>query len=111
MLNNIQNDNNITDIITSNSGIERISGYGASNPIENDKNFFIDQSDISLTAFEKYQKEEDIKKFSEILLQTDEQEATNKVIKDIFEGHYSIENDDFLNELLNNEDFLNDIIG
>lgn len=108
MLNNIQNDN-ISDITTKSTLLEGISGYGTANKSENDKNFFIDQSDISPAAFEKYQKEEDVKKFSEILLQTDEQEATNRVLEDIFADKYSIDNVDFLDGLLNNEEFLNDV--
>lgn len=109
MLNNIQNDN-IADISSRGVLIEGISSIGTNEKTNNDKDYFIDESEISNAAIEKYQKEEDIKKFSEILMESDEQEATNKVLEDIFSQKYSIDDESFLDSLLNNEEFLNDVI-
>ncbi len=107
MLDKIQN--NTSDIIEK-SQIDRISQYGATNPFKEATNdYFIDESHISFAAMDKYQREIDIKEFSKILLETDEKEANNLVINQAFDGDYSIENDDFLLELINNENFLNDI--
>ena len=51
----------------------------------------------------------DIKTFSDILMQTDEKAANDLVLKQAFEGLFSIDNTDFLSEILDNEDLLNDI--
>ena len=71
--------------------------------------YFIDESNISTAALEKYQRELDVKTFSEILKQTDEKAANELVLQQAFEGLLSIDNTDFLSELLDNEDLLNDI--
>ena len=108
MLDKIQN--NGSESIVQSQNLDRIKGSGTTNPFEEDDNkFFIDESNISSTAMEKYQREIDIKTFSEILKQTDQKEADNMVLQQAFGGDLSIENNDFLSELLNSEEFLNDI--
>ena len=103
--------NNGSEIIEQSQNLDRIKSIGATNPFEetDDDKFFIDQSEISQAAFEKYQRENDIKAFSDILFQTDQKEANDMVLKQAFEGTISIDDIDFLSELLNSEDFLNDI--
>lgn len=102
---------NNSEIIDQSQSLDRIKGLGVSNPYEADKSkFFIDESSISNDALEKYQKELDIKTFSDILFQTDEKAANDLVLQQAFEGILSIDNTDFLSELLDNEDLLNDII-
>ena len=99
-----------SEIIDQSQSLDRIKGLGVSNPYEVDKNkFFIDESSISTTALEKYQKELDVKKFSDILFQTDEKTANELVLQQAFEGIFSIDETDFLSELLDNKDLLNDI--
>lgn len=101
---------NNSEIIDQSQSLDRIKGLGVSSPYEVDKSkFFVDESEISTQALQKYQKELDIKSFSEILMQTDEQAANELVIKQAFEGLFSIDDTDFLSELLDNEDLLNDI--
>lgn len=101
---------NNSEIIDQSQSLDRIKGLGVSNPYETDKNkFFIDESSISTAAFEKYQRELDVKSFSEILMQTDEKAANDLVLQQAFEGLFSIDDTDFLSELLDNEDLLNDI--
>ena len=108
MLDKIQNNN--SESITQSQNLDRIRGLGVSNPFEeDDKGFFVDESNISSLALEKYQRELDVKKFSDILMETDEKAANDLVIKQAFDGTLSIDNDDFLSELLNNEDFINEI--
>ena len=108
MLDKIQNNN--SESIIQNQNLDRIRGLGATNPFEDDdKGFFVDESSISSLALEKYQRELDVKKFSDILMETDEQAANELVVKQAFDGTLSIDNDDFLSELLNNEDFINEI--
>lgn len=99
-----------SEIINQSQSLDRISGLGVTNPFEESKDkFFIDESNISTAAFEKYQREIDVKNFSEILMQTDEKAANELVLKQAFEGLFSIDDTDFLSELLDNEELLNDI--
>ena len=101
---------NNSEIIDQSQSLDRIKGLGISNPYEKDKaNFFVDESSISTAALQKYQKEIDIKKFSDILFETDEKAANELVMKQAFEGMFSVDDTDFLSELLDNEDLLNDI--
>lgn len=100
-----------SEIINQSQSLDRISGLGVTNPFEESKDkFFIDESNISTAAFEKYQREIDVKNFSEILMQTDEKAANELVLKQAFEGLFSIDDTDFLSELLDNEELLNDIV-
>ena len=99
-----------SESIAQSQNLDRIRGLGVSNPFEEDlSKFFVDESVISQGALEKYQREVDIKTFSDMLLQTDEKEANNLVLMQALEGRFSIDNDEFLSELLSSEDFLNDI--
>ena len=109
MLDKIQNDS--TDLVSQSANLDRIKEIDIQNQYsKNDYGYFIDESDISDAAFEKYQRFSDIQKFSKILMQTDEQEALDLVLEKTFDGTISIDNDEFMSELLNNDDFLNDII-
>ena len=102
---------NNSEIIDQSQSLDRIKGLGTTNPYEADKSkFFIDESSISNAALEKYQKELDVKKFSDILFQTDEKAANDLVLQQAFDGLFSIDDTDFLSELLDNEEFLNDIV-
>ena len=102
---------NNSEIIDQSQSLDRIKSLGVSNPFEeNRNNFFIDESNISTAALEKYQREQDVKTFSEILFQTDEKAANDLVLQQAFDGILSIDNTDFLSELLDNEELLNDII-
>jgi len=100
---------NNSEIIEQSQSLDRIKGLGTTNPFESKKDYFIDESSISTAALEKYQREIDVKTFSEILMQTDERAANDLVLQQAFEGLLSIDNTDFLSELLDNEEFLNDI--
>ena len=108
MLDKIQG--NISETIIQSQTLEKLNSIGASNPfIEDDKGYFIDQSDISSLALQKYQREQDINKFSEIFHQTNEKEANDLVLSKLLNGQISIDNDDIFMEMLNNKDFLNDV--
>ena len=99
-----------SESVTQSQNLDRIKEIGTTNPYEaTSNNYFIDESDISSEAIAKYEHENDIKKFSEILMQYDEKDALEQVLQKVFDGSISIDNDEFLSELLTNEDFLNDI--
>lgn len=108
MLDKILNTN--SDSISQSQNLDRINQIGATNPFEKtNSSYFIDESQISDDAIEKYQRELDVKKFSEILKETDEKEANELVLKQAFDGILSIDDDEFLSELLASDVFLNDI--
>ena len=108
MLDKITSNN--SEIIEQSQSLDRIKGLGISNPYdESKKNFFIDESSISTAALQKYQRELDVKSFSQILMQTDQKAADELVLKKAFEGMFSIDDTDFLSELLDNKDLINDI--
>lgn len=99
-----------SEIIEQSQSLDRIRAIGISNPFEEDKSkYFIDESNISTAALEKYQRELDVKTFSEILKQTDEKAANELVLQQAFEGILNFDELDFLSELVDNEELLNDI--
>ena len=76
---------------------------------DNEYDYIVDESQISDIAYEKYNRELDVQKFSKILLESDEKEATELVLKKAFDGTISIDDDEFLSDLLNNSDLINEI--
>lgn len=108
MLDKIVNTNSETVLQSQN--LDRIGAVGTTNPFEkSDKSFFVDESQISNAAMEKYEHELDVQRFSEILKETDEKEANELVLQQAFDGILSIDDDEFMSELLASEVFLNDI--
>ena len=111
MLDKIQN--NSADLINQSQqsqNLDRISQIGATNPFYEVKGkYFIDESDISELALQKYEHEQDIKRFSQILSDMDEKEARDMVIKKVFNGTIELDSDDLLIELSKNVELLNDV--
>ena len=99
-----------SESVKQSQNLDRINQIGATNPFEKaNSDYFVDESNISSEAIAKYERENDVKKFSDILMQYDEKDALEQVLQKVFDGSISIDNDEFLSELLTNEDFLNDI--
>ena len=99
------------DSVNQSTSLDRIKELELKNQYkEYDSDYFIDESRISNEAYQKYQREIDVKHFSDILMQTDEKEAANLVLKKAFDGTISINDDNILNDLISNNDLLNDII-
>ena len=109
MLDRIQS--NQTESLNQSLALDKINEIEVSNHYkENDVNYIVDESDISLEAYKKYERENDIKRFSEILLETDEQEANELVLKKAFDGTISLDETGIINELTNNNGLLDDIV-
>lgn len=113
MLDRIQN--NTTDLINQTQNletdkVERADKVGTSNPIEEDKkSYFIDESQISSLALQKYQRELDVNYFSNILKNSSQKEADDLVLNKAFNGLLSVDNDELLAELINSKDFLDEL--
>ena len=108
MLDRISNDRN--EAISQNS-IGKISSFGLSNISENDNSgLFVDESNISDTAIKLYERERDVKKFTELALSDqDDTSADALVISKALSGEISIDDDEAIFSLLSNEDFLNEL--
>ena len=109
MLDKIQG--NQADSISQSELLDRIKEVDAKNHyINNDSDFFVDESDISAEAYKKYEREVDVKRFSQILLQTDENEANDLVLQKTFEGSIRIDETGILDDLINSSELLNEIL-
>ncbi len=104
--------NNNSELINQNIGLEKLTGVeglGVSNPFEDKNSYFIDESLISQTAIDKYQRELDVSKFCDILKSSSQKEADSLVLRQAFEGRLSVDDNDLLADLINSKDFLDDI--
>lgn len=108
MLDRISNEHN--EAISQNS-ISKISSLGTSGVYNTDDNgLFVDESTISDTALKLYEREQDIKRFTDLALSDeDDKSADALVISKVMSGEISIDDDEAIFSLLSNDDFLNEI--
>ncbi len=108
MLDRISNEHN--EAISQNS-ISKISSLGTSGVYNTDDNgLFVDESTISDTALKLYEREQDIKRFTDLALSDeDDKSADSLVISKVMNGEISIDDDEAIFSLLSNDDFLNEI--
>ncbi len=95
----------------SNNGISKISSLGASGVYNtSDNDLFVDESNISDAAIRLYEREQDVKRFTELVLSdADDNSADALVINKALNGEISIDDDEAVFSLLSNEDFLNEL--
>ncbi len=99
-----------TDVVGQSTSLDRIKELELKSTYStNESGYIVDESEISDIAYERYNREQDVKKFSKILLETDEKEAQDLVLQKTFDGTISIDDDEFMADLLNNSDLLNEI--
>ena len=108
MLDRISNEHN--EAISQNS-ISKISSLGTSGVYNTDDNgLFVDESTISDTALKLYEREQDIKRFTDLALSDeDDKSADSLVISKVMNGEISIDDDEAIFSLLSNDNFLNEI--
>ena len=108
MLDRISNEHN--EAISQNS-ISKISSLGSHGIYNSDDvGLFVDESNISDTALKLYEREQDIKKFTDLALSDeDDKSADALVISKVMSGEISIDDDEAIFSLLSNDDFLNEI--
>ena len=110
MLNGI-NQNTSSEILTGSSAVERLQNGLASNPYANDKNFLIDETNISSKAINLWEKELDAKRFTHLVTENPQDDWAEKLVqKKVLEGKFSINDADDLYNLLNNKNFLKDVM-
>lgn len=115
MLNGIYNDgiSNNSNYISRESNIVQISDAQkkyATSPFKS--THFIDETSISNEAMNLYQKEQDVKKFTSLVLSDDSDMSHLALIEQAFSsGVKSPFTDDMLETLLSNQKFLDDING
>ena len=95
----------------SNNCISKFSSRGVSNACNTiDNDLFVDESNISDAAIKLYERERDVKKFTELALSDqDDTSADALVISKALSGEISIDDDEAIFSLLSNEDFLNEL--
>lgn len=109
MLNGV-NQNSASEILTKSTAIQRLSDSYQSNPIDDRKNYLIDESSISTNAIQKWERELDVNKFTHLVTSDpDDNSAEELVIKQIFEGKISFDDSD-LQGLFSNKKFLEDVM-
>ena len=82
-----------------------------SNPYKNtDRNILIDESAISQEAYNRYQKEQDIKQFTSLAMSNPEDLSHEKIISSLFQkGIIDPFSDEAVTALANNDKLLKDI--
>ena len=116
MLNNIDNNSNnigLNSQLVRQDSLNRILGTGTgknhTNPIDN-SNFLIDSSDISNRAIKMYERELDVKKFTELATSDPENTSHNKMVEELFsKGVIDVFEDSAIDALVNNKSLLNDL--
>ncbi len=113
MLNGIYNDSINNNYISRESNIVQISDAQrkyATSPFKS--SHFVDETQISDEAINKYEKEQDIKKFASLALSDESDSSHMTLIEEVFsQGVKSPFTDDLLESLLDNQKLLDDING
>ena len=110
MLNGINN----TDLDKTNSGLLGVNSV-VTNPINNpykniDKNLLIDETAISDQAIQMYQKEQDVSKFTKLVMSDPEDLSHEDIIAGLFDkGGIDPFSDEVLSELSTNNNLLKDL--
>lgn len=114
MLNGINNSSDLQkQQIAQSTGMDKTGLFGRSNPYSKmDKNHFIDQLDISSDAMKLFERDADIKRFTQLALSDPSDVSHNmKVASDIASGSVELSDSDVVNNLFSNQKFLEDILG
>lgn len=110
MLNGI-NQNTSSEILTGSSAVERMQNGLATNPYKNDRNFLIDETNISSTAINLWEKELDAKRFTHLVTSNPEDDWAERLVQEnVLKGKFSIDDTEDLYNLLNNDNFLKDVM-
>ena len=114
MLSGIGDNTNIqNNQVGQSSAADKTGLFGKTNPYDkHDKNFLIDELDISNTALKLYQKDQDVAKFAKLALSDPDDNSHNQIVASKVEnGDIQIFEDEFVESLLNNTQFLKDLAG
>lgn len=107
--NNLQNNNQIAQTI----GTDKTGLFGNKNPYEKiDKNLLVDQLDISNDAMSLYQRDLDVKKFTQLTLSDPENTSHNNLVASQVEsGAIDFGDQNIIDSLFNNQKFFDDLKG
>lgn len=95
---------------------EQAQGVGSlkKNPYATyNRDYLIDESQISKDAIKLYETEKDVKAFTKLALDgIEDDNQTQMLMQNLFNsGVVDVDNDEIWNELANNNDLMNDIMG
>ncbi len=111
MLNRLSSQELINKNLVQSSEIDKTT-LGKKNPYSDiDKNLLVDESDISSEAINLYQKDLDIRKFTNLALSDlDNTDYNALVVQNVFSGNDAFSNK-ILEGLFSNKSFLQDLLG
>lgn len=114
MLNSVNNLNDELNISQADKQLGAVSGV-VTNPINNpyntdNKNYLIDETAISDEAVNLYQKEQDIKQFTNLATSDPDDQSHEEIISQLFgQGVPDLFSNDTFSELASNQNLLNDL--
>ena len=111
MLNRLSGQDLINKNLVQGNNIEKLS-LGTKNPYSDiDKNLLIDETNISSTAINLWEKELDAKRFTHLVTSNPEDDWAERLVQEnVLKGKFSIDDAEDLYNLLNNENFLKDVM-
>ncbi len=92
-------------------GVDKTGLFEKTNPYSANKSgLLVDGSDISTNAMQLYQKELDLKQFTDLTLSDPSDTSHNSIVASKLEsGDISFDDEDIINSLFNNPEFISDI--
>ncbi len=113
MLNGIQNNSLQNNQINQAGGMDKTGLFSKSNPYAKiDRGFLVDELDISNDAISMYQKDMDIKKFTQLAMSDPNDVSHNKLVaSQIEEGIIEFSDEEILDSLFSNTKFFEDLAG
>ena len=91
MLNGITNNGILNTQLDKNSEVFGVATNPIKNPYQNvDKGLFIDETSISREAFQMYQKDLDVKNFTNLALSDPEDTSHNDIVKNLINFNFFI---------------------
>ncbi len=110
-LNDLNDELNISQTDKQLGGISGVSTNPINNPYNNDnKNYLIDETAISNEAVNLYQKEQDVKQFTNLATSDPTDLSHEQIISNLFgNGVSDLFSNETFSELANNQNLLNDL--
>ena len=113
MLNGIHNNSLQNNQINQATGMDKTGLFSKSNPYDKlDKGLLVDELDISNDAITMYQKDMDIKKFTQLAMSDPNDVSHNKLVaSQIEDGIIEFSDEEILDSLFSNTKFFEDLAG
>ena len=113
MLKGIHNSDIQNNQLAQSSGVDKTGLFAKSNPFKQyEAGFLVDQTDISSNALQMYQKELDVKKYTELALSDQNDASHNSIVASQIEnGTIQFDDADIVDSLFSNSKLIEDLFG